>query len=94
MLQLRAEVTRKDQEINDLKSQLTNWKSSSTAMGDVQVLKEKLLQEQYKTLKSADEAKMAANKAFWDNMKMVGATVTAVASAVVAVVALQNKKGK
>jgi hypothetical protein len=93
-IQMRAEIQKKDQEISELKAQIGNWKSSSNSMNDMHAMQEKLLQERYKTLKLAEDAKAASDKAFWDNMKMIGATVTAVASAVVAIVALQNKKGK
>jgi len=94
-VKLQAEIAKKDQEIADLKTMVASWKANGTVVADTNALREKVMQEQYKTAKAASEAKQAADKVFWDNLKMAGTAVAAVASAVVAAIAVQNtKKGK
>lgn len=94
VLKLQSSIAQKDQEIVDLKSQTSYWKSFYHAGSDVGILREKILQEQIRTMKMNEDLRAARDKEFWDNVKMIGTLITTVASAAVAVASISNKKGK
>ena len=94
LLRLRSSIAQKDQTILELKGQSTYWKSFFNAGSELGVMREKVLQEQIKAIKAQEEIRAAKDKAFWDNMKVVGTLVTSVASAAVAIATIQGKKGK
>ena len=94
VLKLQSSIAQKDQEIVDLKSQTSYWKSFYHAGSDVGILREKILQEQIRTMKMNEDLRTARDKEFWDNVKMIGTLITTVASAAVAVASISNKKGK
>ena len=54
-------------------------------------LREKLLQEKYRSIREFEAMKQANDKAFWDNVKTISTLVTTIASAAVAVAAMQKK---
>ena len=93
-LKYQAEIANKDRVINDLKIQVDTWKSSRVCSAETETVREKILQEQYKTIKAREEARQASDKVFWDNVKMIGTVVATVTSAAVAAAAFSKKKGK
>ena len=91
VLKLQSSIAKKDQEIAELRSRETYWKSSQSASMDSIALREKLLQEKYRSIREFEAMKQANDKAFWDNVKTISTLVTTIASAAVAVAAMQKK---
>lgn len=93
VVKLQASITKKDQEIADLKAREANWKSCQTVSSEVLMLRERLNQEKFKSIREFEAMQQSRDKTFWDNVKTVCTVVTTVASAAVAIAAVQ-KKGK